>query len=190
MMNKSSAVPMKRAVWRNFCYIFIFFLIVTLFIAVFMYSHTKNTLETELLKSNEDLAEGYAEQMDAFFISLNRLNATLAINQLINSYIASPRLSPGCAKAFARSWKQPFIRRIISSPFTSFLLPTINIFPRTAIARSARWMWKTAAGAGCFRTRSSRERRPFSREGSTTFIRTCSLMSRRWPAAKISGILS
>lgn len=43
---------MKRAVWRNFCYIFIFFLIVTLFIAVFMYSHTKNTLETELLKSN------------------------------------------------------------------------------------------------------------------------------------------
>lgn len=93
-MNKSSAVPMKRAVWRNFCYIFIFFLIVTLFIAVFMYSHTKNTLETELLKSNEDLAEGYAEQMDAFFISLNRLNATLAINQLINSYIASPRLSP------------------------------------------------------------------------------------------------
>ena len=85
---------MKRAVWRNFCYIFVFFLIVTLVIAVFMYSHTKATLEIELLKSNEDLAEGYAEQMDDFFISLNRLNATLAINQLINSYIASPRLSP------------------------------------------------------------------------------------------------
>ena len=82
---------MKRAVWRNFCYIFIFFLIVTLFIAVFMYSHTKRTLEEELLKSNEDLAAGYAEQMDDFFISLNRLNATLAINQPINSYIASPR---------------------------------------------------------------------------------------------------
>ena len=85
---------MKRAVWRNFCYIFIFFLIVTLFIAVFMYSHAKTTLETELLKSNEDLAAGYAEQMDDFFISLNRLNATLAVNQPINSYIASPRLSP------------------------------------------------------------------------------------------------
>ena len=93
-MSKSAAIPMKRAVWRNFCYVFIFFLIVTLFIAVFMYSHAKTTLETELLKSNEDLAAGYAEQMDDFFISLNRLNATLAVNQPINSYIASPRLSP------------------------------------------------------------------------------------------------
>lgn len=93
-MSKGAEIPMKRAVWRNFCYIFIFFLIVTLFIAVFMYSHAKTTLETELLKSNEDLAAGYAEQMDDFFISLNRLNATLAVNQPINSYIASPRLSP------------------------------------------------------------------------------------------------
>ena len=93
-MSKSAEIPMKRAVWRNFCYIFIFFLIVTLFIAVFMYSHTKRTLEDELLRSNEDLAAGYAEQMDDFFISLNRLNATLAVNQPINSYIALPHLSP------------------------------------------------------------------------------------------------
>ena len=108
---------MKRAVWRNFCYIFVFFLIVTLVIAVFMYSHTKATLEIELLKSNEDLAEGYAEQMDDFFISLNRLNATLAINQLINSYIASPRLSPVIFSGLRESIRSQLETAVYSSDY-------------------------------------------------------------------------
>ena len=94
-MGKGDGAPMRRALLRNFCYIFLCFLAVMFALALFTYSSTRAALEGELMNSTADIAAGYAAQMDDFFIGLNRLNATLSINQLINSYIASPQASPG-----------------------------------------------------------------------------------------------
>ena len=117
---------MRRALLRNFCYIFLCFLAVTFALALFTYSSTRAALEGELMNSTADIAAGYAAQMDDFFIGLNRLNATLSINQLINSYIASPQASPGIFEGLHESIRSQLETAIYSLDYVDSIIFSLH----------------------------------------------------------------